>query len=70
MVLEFEAPHDPRIAEQRFLDLYHEDDIPLPRNYLSMHPFDNGEMTVHDERLAPWPRTPVEVRRHLHGTTP
>ncbi len=66
MVLEFEAPHDPRVAEQRFLDLYHEDDIPLPRNYLSMHPFDNGEMTVRDERLAPWPRTPVEVRRHLH----
>ncbi len=65
MVLEFEAPHDPRVAEQRFLDLYREDEIPLPRNYLPVHPFDNGEMTVRDERLAPWPRTPEEVRRQL-----
>ncbi|HVU90011.1 MAG TPA: sulfatase-like hydrolase/transferase [Pirellulales bacterium] len=65
MVLEFEAPHDPRVAEQRFLDLYPEDEIPLPRNYLPVHPFDNGEMTVRDERLAPWPRTPEEVRRQL-----
>ncbi len=66
MVLEFEAPHDPRVAERRFLDLYQQDDIPLPRNYSSAHPFDNGEMTVRDERLAPWPRTPAAVRRHLH----
>jgi arylsulfatase A-like enzyme len=38
----------------------------LPKNYLPQHPFDNGEMTVRDERLAPWPRTEPEVRRHLH----
>ena len=66
MVLRVQGAARSAIAEQRFLDLYHEDDIPLPRNYLPMHPFDNGEMTVRDERLAPWPRTPVEVRRHLH----
>lgn len=65
MVLEFEAPHDPRVAERRFLDLYREDEIPLPHNYLPVHPFDNGEMTVRDEKLAPWPRTPAEVRRQL-----
>jgi arylsulfatase A-like enzyme len=66
MTLEFEAPHDPRVADKRFLDLYREVDVPLPRNYLPVHPFDNGEMTVRDERLAPWPRTPQEVRRQLH----
>jgi arylsulfatase A-like enzyme len=30
-----------------------------------VHPFDNGEMTVRDELLAPWPRTPEVIRRHL-----
>ena len=29
------------------------------------HPFDNGEMVVRDEQLAPWPRTPDEMRRHI-----
>ena len=32
---------------------------------LPVHPFDNGEMTVRDERLAPWPRTPDEVAGQL-----
>ena len=66
MLLEFEAPHDPRVAAPRYLDLYRREDIPLPPNYLPVHPFDNGEMLVRDERLAPWPRTPDEIRRHLH----
>jgi arylsulfatase A-like enzyme len=39
--------------------------MPLPKNYLPQHPFDNGEMAVRDEKLAPWPRTPEVVRRHL-----
>ena len=62
----FEAPHDPRVAAREFRDLYDPARIALPANYLPLHPFDNGEMTVRDERLAPWPRTEAEVRRHLH----
>ncbi len=58
-------PHDPRIAAPKYLDLYPLDQIPLPANYLPIHPFDNGEMTVRDEKLAPWPRTRDEIRRHL-----
>ena len=27
-----------------------------------MHPFDNGEMTIRDEQLLPWPRPPEAVR--------
>ena len=60
------APHDPRAADRRFLDLYRRDEIPLPSNYVPIHPFDNGEMLVRDERLAPWPRSEGEIRRHLH----
>ena len=37
----------------------------MPRNFLPQHPFNNGEMTIRDEALAPWPRTPEVVRQHL-----
>jgi arylsulfatase A-like enzyme len=66
MYLAFSNPHDPRVAADTYRDLYRPDDLPLPANYLPLHPFDNGEMEVRDEKLAPWPRTPEEVRRHLH----
>ena len=38
---------------------------PLKRKLPSepKHPFDNGEMTVRDEALAPWPRTPEDTRQ-------
>src|SRR5262249_12739777 len=44
---------------------YDPEKIPLPPNYLPFHPFDNGELLVRDEKLAPWPRTRDEVRKHL-----
>lgn len=66
MYLAFEAPHDPRVAADEYLKLYDRDRIPLPKSYLPVHPFDNGEMLVRDEKLAPWPRTQAEIRRHLH----
>ena len=59
------VPHDPRVAPERFMDQYKPADIPLPASYMPVHPFDNGEMTVRDEQLAPWPRTPEVIRRHL-----
>ena len=59
------VPHDPRVAPQKFMDMYDPAQVPLPASYLPVHPFDNGEMTVRDEQLAPWPRTPEVVRRHL-----
>jgi arylsulfatase A-like enzyme len=66
MWLSFEAPHDPRGAAPEDLALYDRDAIRLPANYLPLHPFDNGEMLIRDERLAPWPREEAEIRRHLH----
>jgi arylsulfatase A-like enzyme len=59
------VPHDPRLAPKEFMDQYDPAQIPLPASFLPVHPFDNGEMTVRDEQLAPWPRTPEVVRRHL-----
>ncbi len=66
MYLAFGNPHDPRVASKRYLDLYDRDNIPLPSSYLPVHPFDNGEMTVRDELLSPWPRSEAEIRRTLH----
>lgn len=62
----FEGPHDPRVAAPEWLNLYDRAKIPLPRNYMPIHPFNNGELLIRDEQLAPWPRTEETVRKHLH----
>jgi arylsulfatase A-like enzyme len=59
------VPHDPRVAPKEFMEMYDPEKIPLPANFRPVHPFDNGDMAVRDEQLAPWPRTPEIVRRHL-----
>lgn len=61
----FTAPHDPRMAPKNYADLYRAEKLSLPKNFLPQHPFDNGEMKVRDELLAPFPRTPEIVREHL-----
>ena len=66
MYLAFADPHDLKVADKKYMDLYDRDKIPLPKNYMPLHPFDNGEMTIRDEKLAAWPRTREEIRRHLH----
>jgi arylsulfatase A-like enzyme len=58
----FDGPHDPHIVPERFPIKYHADDIPLPANFRAQHPFNNGEMTIRDELLLPWPRQPESVR--------
>jgi len=65
LYVSFMAPHDPRTMPRKYLDLYPPEPLPLPPNFLPRHPFDNGELDVRDERLAPLPRTPDEMRRHL-----
>lgn len=65
MLLAFANPHDPRVAAAEWRDRYDEAALPLPRNYRPLHPFDNGEMLVRDERLAAWPRSEAEIRRHM-----
>src|SRR5687767_13466899 len=66
MYLAFSNPHDPRVATDKYMRLYERDKIPLPKNYLPLHPFNNGEQFVRDELLAGFPRTEDEVRKHLH----
>lgn len=65
MYVSFLAPHDPRTMPRAFLDMYDPDGLPVPPNLMGRHPFDNGELRVRDELLAPFPRTASEIRRHL-----
>jgi arylsulfatase A-like enzyme len=58
----FDAPHDPQVVPEGFPVKYDAARMPLPPNFLPQHPWDNGEMTVRDEQLLPWPRTPEKVR--------
>jgi arylsulfatase A-like enzyme len=60
----FHAPHDPRQAPTECLDKYPVERVSLPPNFLPEHPFDNGDLKVRDEKLAPWPRTPEAIKQH------
>ena len=57
------VPHDPRSAEPQFHQLYDPTKITLSPAFMPQHPFDNGEMIVRDEKLAPWPRTEADTQQ-------
>ena len=61
----FDGPHDPHIVPDDFPIHYAADQIPLPPDFLPQHPFNNGEMSIRDEQLLPWPRTEEKVRSFL-----
>ena len=61
----FTVPHDPRTPPASHAADYAGSGMPLPPNYLPVHPFDNGRMTVRDEILAAWPRRANVIRDQL-----
>lgn len=68
MYLSFNAPHDPRQAPKKFLDLYPIEDISLPKNYATQHPYykEIGNVPgLRDEALAPYPRSKFAVKKHI-----
>lgn len=65
LYIAYTAPHDPRMAPKEYADMYNPEKIPFPENFMPAHPFDNGEMNIRDENLAPRPRTPEIVRNHI-----
>ena len=66
MYLAFGNPHDPRVAAQKYLDQIDTSKIKLPPNFLPVHPFDNGELSVRDEKLAPTPRPADLIKKQWH----
>ena len=68
MYVSYTSPHDPFMAPKPYADLYHPlDKLQLPPNVMPQHPFDNGELWIRDELLAPFPRTSAIVAAHLAG---
>lgn len=62
----FTAPHDPRNPPEEFRRLYYRRPPPLPRNFLPVHPFDQGwTLNLRDENLAAFPRPPAVIRDQL-----
>jgi choline-sulfatase len=67
MYLAFNAPHDPRQAPQKYLDMYPLESIELPENCLPEYPYAaqiGAPHKLRDEFLAPMPRTPQAVKTH------
>ena len=66
MYVAFNAPHDPRQAPGKFLELYPPARLKVPPNFLPQHPFPiEADFGGRDEILAPYPRTPEIIRVHL-----
>jgi len=62
----FTAPHDPRSPLPKYLAMYDEKNIPLPPNFMHLHPFSFGNnMGGRDEFLAKFPRTTEDIRGQL-----
>ncbi|MFP4250341.1 MAG: sulfatase-like hydrolase/transferase [Armatimonadota bacterium] len=61
----YTAPHDPRMAPEEYEDLYDPARIEVPENFHPVHPFNNGEMVIRDEMLAPFPRTPEIAQEQI-----
>ncbi|GAB1450415.1 sulfatase-like hydrolase/transferase [Draconibacterium sp.] len=61
----FTAPHDPRSPRPDYIGMYPDESIPVPGNFKKFHPFAFDDLTVRDENLAPWPRTPEIIQASI-----
>jgi arylsulfatase A-like enzyme len=67
MYVAFNAPHDPRQAPKKFIDMYPLDGIKVPGNFLPEYPWKDeigNPPILRDEALAPFPRTEYAVKKH------
>ncbi|QBY03576.1 DUF229 domain-containing protein [Thalassotalea sp. HSM 43] len=65
MYVGFLAPHDPRQSPDKFTTKYPKNSIELPANYLTEHPFNQGDHYIRDEVLADFPRKPEAVKEFI-----
>lgn len=66
LYLAYLAPHDPRTMPERFREMYHAEDIPLPENFSPTQLVEHFPMFYfRDEKLAAYPRREEEVREQI-----
>lgn len=58
-------PHDPRTAEDEFHKKYDPAKLTLSKNFKTQVPVDFGVLGIRDEKLAAYPRTETEMKKHL-----
>jgi arylsulfatase A-like enzyme len=61
----FTAPHDPRSPREDHIGIYSDNAMPLPGNFMDLHPFEFDNLNIRDETLGAWPRTPEMVKASL-----
>lgn len=61
----FTVPHDPYSPRTDFVRSYPDQSLPLPGNFMPLHPFQFDDLTVRDENLLDWPREAEKVRSVL-----
>lgn len=61
----FTAPHDPLLRPPAYEKAYRPDEMLVPANFQSQHPFDHGNFYGRDEKLLPWPRTREAVQLEI-----
>lgn len=61
----FTAPHDPRFLPKGYENAYDAAKMPLPKNFVSDHPFDHGNQGGRDEVLLPRPLAEQDIRIEL-----
>ena len=62
MYIAFNAPHDPRQAPKKYVDMYPWQSIHLPQPFAEQIPHGIVPNGLRDERLAPFPRTEYAVK--------
>ena len=61
----FTAPHDPRQPLPEIRRRYDGREPPPPDNFLPEHPFDNGDLSIRDEKTVPRPLTQASISKEL-----
>jgi len=65
LTVAFNAPHDPRTPPQEYKDMYNPMEVPLPANFYSEYPYEDGYKNIRDEKLLPFPRNVDSVRNEI-----
>ncbi|MBR9777192.1 MAG: sulfatase-like hydrolase/transferase [Cytophagales bacterium] len=65
LTVAFTAPHDPRTPPQEYKDMYKPNEVPLPANFYSEYPYEDGYKNIRDEKLLPFPRNVDSVRNEI-----